>query len=154
MDLRKLCAVALHPEGVDRNREISVAAVAACIVALHPEGVDRNDTASKKLWTYPVALHPEGVDRNRTFTIFRLTRNASPSTRRAWIEIAYAGGHWLPRVVALHPEGVDRNPQSGALSFCSHVALHPEGVDRNRVASALLILTVWSPPTRRAWIEI
>ena len=65
MDLRKLCAVALHPEGVDRNREISVAAVAACIVALHPEGVDRNDTASKKLWTYPVALHPEGVDRNR-----------------------------------------------------------------------------------------
>lgn len=34
------------------------------------------------------------------------------------------------------------------------VALHPEGVDRNRVASALLILTVWSPPTRRAWIEI
>lgn len=33
-------------------------------VALHPEGVDRNDTASKKLWTYPVAPHPEGVDRN------------------------------------------------------------------------------------------
>ena len=48
MDLRKLCAVALHPEGVDRNREISVAAVAACIVALHPEGVDRNKDLQSK----------------------------------------------------------------------------------------------------------
>ena len=56
-----------------------------------------------------VALHPEGVDRNYVVVAGVFKRALSPSTRRAWIEIAYAGGHWLPRVVALHPEGVDRN---------------------------------------------
>ena len=57
----------------------------------------------------------------------------SPSTRRAWIEIALAGVlSVLTSVVALHPEGVDRNSRK-----CQRrrkqmkVALHPEGVDRN-----------------------
>ena len=34
-----------------------------------------------------VALHPEGVDRNTDVCEGALTLYASPSTRRAWIEI-------------------------------------------------------------------
>ena len=34
--------VALHPEGVDRNRFTYRVIVATVTVALHPEGVDRN----------------------------------------------------------------------------------------------------------------
>ena len=34
--------VALHPEGVDRNRHIEQSAKNGALVALHPEGVDRN----------------------------------------------------------------------------------------------------------------
>ena len=55
----------------------------------------------------------------------------SPSTRRAWIEIANI--RFLAKVanVALHPEGVDRNITSLAFVSILLVALHPEGVDRN-----------------------
>ena|GEM_PF-6663220 len=39
----KLVAVALHPEGVDRNTATGAQPIPA-LVALHPEGVDRNIT--------------------------------------------------------------------------------------------------------------
>ena len=43
--------------------------------------------------------------------------DASPSTRRAWIEIDMHNGYnVLNFVVALHPEGVDRNANSDPLS--------------------------------------
>ena len=79
-------AVALHPEGVDRNSRRPIQRV-LLLVALHPEGVDRNICrAGRILSLFPVALHPEGVDRN------------------------FASG-WSSclGLVALHPEGVDRN---------------------------------------------
>ena len=58
-------AVALHPEGVDRNTDVCEGAP-TLYVALHPEGVDRNWTVVilKRNKAYMVALHPEGVDRN------------------------------------------------------------------------------------------
>ena len=56
----------------------------------------------------------------------------SPSTRRAWIEIAGQNAEVITAAVALHPEGVDRN-------FTLWVA-----------SNAVLM----SPSTRRAWIEI
>ena len=37
-------------------------------VALHPEGVDRNANAIAFIPNTPVALHPEGVDRNNRNT--------------------------------------------------------------------------------------
>ena len=102
-------AVALHPEGVDRNVyvefndpvtnkspstrrawiEISVPFVwrYGYTVALHPEGVDRNRFCQNRCGVYQVALHPEGVDRNREKTKEEKLVAASPSTRRAWIEI-------------------------------------------------------------------
>ena len=101
-----------------------------------------------------VALHPEGVDRNYVVVAGVFKRALSPSTRRAWIEIAYAGGHWLPRVVALHPEGVDRNAFASSGISSSTVALHPEGVDRNSIYEVLPAILELSPSTRRAWIEI
>ena len=56
----------------------------------------------------------------------------SPSTRRAWIEIAPDHNNREHRNVALHPEGVDRNrPALFFLCSSATVALHPEGVDRN-----------------------
>ena len=57
-------AVALHPEGVDRNSH-RTSRTTATIVALHPEGVDRNDFSYILDYLLKrVALHPEGVDRN------------------------------------------------------------------------------------------
>ena len=34
------------------------------------------------------------------------------------------------------------------------VALHPEGVDRNFILLRRVGVVLWSPSTRRAWIEI
>ena len=81
-------AVALHPEGVDRNQNGSNYASPQKQVALHPEGVDRNSTrALTKAFAWWVALHPEGVDRNERSLMETKTGGTSPSTRRAWIEI-------------------------------------------------------------------
>ena len=57
-------AVALHPEGVDRNLLKVTISIRYTLVALHPEGVDRNSTFNKPVYHKSVALHPEGVDRN------------------------------------------------------------------------------------------
>ena len=78
----------------------SVSSSVSCVsVALHPEGVDRNSRNDCVPHSCVfVALHPEGVDRNLLTPILYHCGDMSPSTRRAWIEIAYAGGHWLPRV--------------------------------------------------------
>ena len=101
-------------------------------VALHPEGVDRNLTAADKAVNLPVALHPEGVDRNKSCVSRKATSRRSPSTRRAWIEIVTAGLNHTYIIVALHPEGVDRNSiRCHDLRTAIQVALHPEGVDRN-----------------------
>ena len=125
-------AVALHPEGVDRNAICAYFAV-RFNVALHPEGVDRNKKKRRKRDQEGVALHPEGVDRN----------NWSAEL----IEIAYP--------VALHPEGVDRNPpRTARRGRLSKVALHPEGVDRNYRTQTHSRSSCRSPSTRRAWIEI
>ena len=79
-------------------------------VALHPEGVDRNlgDVLAAYL-ALNVALHPEGVDRNPCKVIEVLFHVRSPSTRRAWIEMLSASSSSRLYSVALHPEGVDRN---------------------------------------------
>ena len=57
---------------------------------------------------------------------------ASPSTRRAWIEILYI---FIAAAI-------------------SQVALHPEGVDRNLDGIPSVLEGNISPSTRRAWIEI
>ena len=101
-----------------------------------------------------VALHPEGVDRNPLTGFNDGKRRRSPSTRRAWIEIAHAHFLTASYTVALHPEGVDRNFQHHLLRLRFRVALHPEGVDRNRQSSSFGRSTLRSPSTRRAWIEI
>ena len=59
------------------------------VVALLAEGVDRNrKKAFAKDIEMEVALLAEGVDRNQVGVNFRLLVNRSPSSRRAWIEIA------------------------------------------------------------------
>ena len=56
-----------------------------------------------------VALLAEGVDRNRVVSPSVQTTAASPSSRRAWIEICCRCS-WLALFsVALLAEGVDRN---------------------------------------------
>ncbi len=108
------------------------------IVALHPEGVDRNaPVLTARLCCPPVALHPEGVDRNQRRGVEQIQRNpASPSTRRAWIEISSSCTCLTISAVALHPEGVDRNVLHFAFIRKILVALHPEGVDRNSASSS------------------
>ena len=79
---------------------------------------------------------------------------ASPSSRRAWIEIETLCIQKRRTKVALLAEGVDRNAKNGNQVDVQHVALLAEGVDRNgkKVGFALDVLT--SPSSRRAWIEI
>ena len=82
-----------------------------------------------------VALLAEGVDRNIDKIHRGLNNMASPSSRRAWIEI------WLARrtkrvpEVALLAEGVDRNDIIRVNeNYNVLVALLAEGVDRNLVS--------------------
>ena len=72
---------------MDRNPVVA-AHIKAEQVALHPEGVDRNRKGEVDGGSNQVALHPEGVDRNQELEIEIVKELKSPSTRRAWIEIA------------------------------------------------------------------
>ena len=57
-------------------------------VALLAEGVDRNQTIiNAVVMRSAVALLAEGVDRNRFKSCWKKMHEASPSSRRAWIEI-------------------------------------------------------------------
>ena len=57
---------------------------------------------------------------------------ASPSSRRAWIEIMRSKKNWMTAPVALLAEGVDRNMGYLLLAVRTfQVALLAEGVDRN-----------------------
>ena len=79
--------VALLAEGVDRNFETLRGEGLGDIVALLAEGVDRNLCALDQLADQRVALLAEGVDRNFFIPKQLLEAEASPSSRRAWIEI-------------------------------------------------------------------
>ena len=86
---------------------------------------------------------------------YRNIGDQSPSTRRAWIEIALNKLRQMwQHNVALHPEGVDRNSNDFETQPTPEVALHPEGVDRNFATGMIVELIKLSPSTRRAWIEI
>ena len=56
-----------------------------------------------------VALLAEGVDRNFVAELLIDLAGGSPSSRRAWIEIAGRNEHLRRGIVALLAEGVDRN---------------------------------------------
>ena len=101
-------AVALHPEGVDRNRQ-RAGTFTASIVALHPEGVDRN-----RAYAFCFEVFRPSPSTRRAWIEIAVVRHAtqsikSPSTQRAWIEMLRRSPDRSPRQVALHPEGVDRN---------------------------------------------
>ena len=118
-------------------------------VALHPEGVDRNlNQCCGFPGLHVVALHPEGVDRNPQVTPGQNSFLASPSTRRAWIEIRFPDAQVALIVpVALHPEGVDRNVNGQDYTMPNgNVALHPEGVDRNTRDTPHFYVDVCRPP--------
>ena len=55
----------------------------------------------------------------------------SPSSRRAWIEIAVCSQRPRMESVALLAEGVDRNLYQLTANVTDRVALLAEGVDRN-----------------------
>ena len=102
-----------------------------------------------------VALLAEGVDRNQLHPCAPVLSLASPSSRRAWIEMPSRSlGSYLLSV-ALLAEGVDRNSlcKDGDVAHYT-VALLAEGVDRNQIGVDFGLLVNWSPSSRRAWIEI
>ena len=81
--------VALLAEGVDRNRTEGSHHQPRAGVALLAEGVDRNMYYLQYYFPSPfVALLAEGVDRNSSLMASKPLRTGSPSSRRAWIEIA------------------------------------------------------------------
>ena len=78
-------------------------------VALLAEGVDRNSQIAIEYYPIYVALLAEGVDRNQPGIDFISFYQLSPSSRRAWIEIAASLVSTPTQKVALLAEGVDRN---------------------------------------------
>ena len=109
-------------------------------VALLAEGVDRNSLLLMPWKLKPVALLAEGVDRNKGSLCTHLLQLASPSSRRAWIEIYSVPAGAATVLVALLAEGVDRNKRSGNNRTLNDiVALLAEGVDRN-------LPSIGSPP--------
>ena len=91
-------------------------------VALLAEGVDRNNIDSVYDRTCSVALLAEGVDRNRGDAREECGKLASPSSRRAWIEIFSSLYSVWSASVALLAEGVDRNT--------AHLIPCPERISR------------------------
>ena len=89
-----------------------------------------------------VALLAEGVDRNQTITVDNGSEFASPSSRRAWIEICFLRSPCVPSRVALLAEGVDRNLSESRSSRVSEVALLAEGVDRNATLGGHLFVAM------------
>ena len=109
-DFVSVFAVALLAEGVDRNQScdglvhippgspssrrawieilFGGSETTALQVALLAEGVDRNFDCSEAAAQFEVALLAEGVDRNYVSEITPEEITTSPSSRRAWIEIA------------------------------------------------------------------
>ena len=126
---------------------------------------------------FAVALLAEGVDRNVERGLLEIYRFVSPSSRRAWIEIAASSPPgasaaaspssrraWIEilvarevkraALVALLAEGVDRNNYLYKYGKEGGVALLAEGVDRNSSSYVNVINHALSPSSRRAWIEI
>ncbi len=79
-----------------------------------------------------VALLAEGVDRNFVVAGCLHQGDASPSSRRAWIEMQFCAFGIFAQFVALLAEGVDRNPMKMRNSKWD----------------------IESPSSRRAWIEM
>ena len=72
--------------------------------------MDRNPAESRRTSNNPtVALLAEGVDRNQLVSRHKRQLEQSPSSRRAWIEIALCLADVRLKCVALLAEGVDRN---------------------------------------------
>ena len=82
--------VALLAEGVDRNVQL-INLYRYYKVALLAEGVDRNVISMLITPQREVALLAEGVDRNFAVSDTEIGADGSPSSRRAWIEIAGTG---------------------------------------------------------------
>ena len=79
-------------------------------VALLAEGVGRNmGSSAPRNMIFCVALLAEGVGRNDAAGAFACSHAASPSSRRAWVEIFYVCHLLTPFYVALLAEGVGRN---------------------------------------------
>ena len=101
-----------------------------------------------------VALLAEGVDRNSPLLTSSGTRKTSPSSRRAWIEIAPMPRPYTAKEVALLAEGVDRNIIR--LVSVAGPARSPSSrrawIEMKRLK--FLRRTWKSPSSRRAWIEI
>ena len=83
-----------------------------------------------------------------------MSNTKSPSSRRAWIEIDKVPSVNPPYQVALLAEGVDRNPFAPPHPGGDRVALLAEGVDRNFDQIIYNVDGEMSPSSRRAWIEI
>ena len=81
-------SVALLAEGVGRNRQ-PLYHLQGSSVALLAEGVGRNWDLNPSNPGAAVALLAEGVGRNVATGIRRGWGITSPSSRRAWVEIAY-----------------------------------------------------------------
>ena len=79
---------------------------------------------------------------------------ASPSSRRAWVEIDADTSWHSNSNVALLAEGVGRNLITAVWTISAAVALLAEGVGRNLVTLFEILQIIQSPSSRRAWVEI
>ena len=123
-------------------------------VALLAEGVDRNDDGIKTLCVVDASPSSRRAWIEIVFVGFVDGVVVSPSSRRAWIEIRRQHERAFRSPVALLAEGVDRNPACPCSLRGRWVALLAEGVDRNASGASMIAPAVASPSSRRAWIEM
>ena len=123
-------------------------------VALLAEGVDRNTWKKTSVKKIAVALLAEGVDRNFCGTGAAALPGASPSSRRAWIEIGGRLCLMAADTVALLAEGVDRNklPESDKRKIWASPSSRRAWIEI--ISLGLCPKPKASPSSRRAWIEI
>ena len=174
-DFVSVFAVALLAEGVDRNKVsdlccyylkespssrrawIEIPSMPAkeqlIFVALLAEGVDRNVEQACENHRTRVALLAEGVDRNTDFLGTLVPLAASPSSRRAWIEIT-------PSCWAATSSGSPSSRRAWIEIFLQlDSAMYRVSPSSRRawIEIAMLdktLILATSPSSRRAWIEI
>ena len=105
--------VALLAEGVDRNDWRFSALPCVAHVALLAEGVDRNLISSVNLALSPASPSSRRAWIEMSDVAYQAITQKSPSSRRAWIEIFCTITVGYRHAVALLAEGVDRNSGDG-----------------------------------------
>ena len=140
-------AVALHPEGVDRNNVNAVrVAVALPSPSTRRAWIEILPTQRvKNIYCVSPSTRRAWIEMSSALDLYLLV--LSPSTRRAWIEIRISNGQsekrWSP---STRRAWIEMSAVGAWAKYGDSVALHPEGVDRNAICAYFAVRFYCRPP--------